>query len=555
MEETHLLKERLQAITEKRKIQEKITGQRFEVEEEKLKLKHLKSKALRERWLLEGVANLTPQEQEAIRTQHQEDQLQSKQMEQTILRLEGEIKSLENQETQISYNEQLLLKKLKATERSTADIIKAAHAESDQDRMKFVNSEILNPANQYQSQKPQRTINPDDERQDPEQSKAALFAVEINVQRDMKTGESTVLSTVPVTVDEMRNSGVKVYEDGTKSVYALCSGDGLVQNGINAMTHEEVEALLQKAGEKQDSVPAACHSPVYSSPYSSPHYPNMIINERVEPEARIQENTIEGGRIEMHNPVKAQIYRSNDTDVTQEKILPCYAQAMLTPAPSLSSPMPNFWSPRSTQTLSRQSCESPLNENQVNSMHLPYHQPRDNHRQAVFMNSELNHNGRHSSASEETDIGYNICHSLPSTVNTEEPVTMVFMGYHNVDDENETSKVLGFEGAIRAELVMISDDEEEVAPIQANSHTDPVFHPATLSTENETHKTSYAAITLTAGNNSLPRKSVLISGQDKNNSPFRNHSDGHLDKDGIHSDATVSALGTKMAILGKTVMM
>ncbi|XP_078264037.1 palmdelphin-like [Rhinoraja longicauda] len=557
MEETHLLKERLQAITEKRKIQEKITRQRFEVDEEKLKLKHLKSKALRERWLLEGVVNLTPQEQEAIKTQHQEDQQQSKQMEQTILRFEEEIKTLENQEAQISFNEQVLLKKLKATERSTADIIKAAHAESDQDRMKFVHSEILNPAKEYQSQKPQRTVNPDDERQDHEQSKAALFAVEINVQKNMKTGESTVLSTVPVTVDEIKNKGLKVYEDGVKSVYALCSGDGLVQNGINAMTHEEVEALLQKAEEKQDSIPAACHSPVYSSSYSSPHYPSMFTNELMDPEARIQESTTEGGRIEMHNPVKAQIYRSNDVDETQERNLPNYAQAMLTPAPSLSSPMSNFWSPSSAQTQGRQSCEPPLTENQLNSMELPYHQPRDNRRQAVFVNSELNHNGRHSSASEETDTGHNICHSLPSTVNAEEPVTMVFMGYHNVDDENETSKVLGFEGAIRAELVMISDDEEEeeVAAFQANSHTDPAFHPAPISTENEMHKTSYAAITLSAGNKPLPRKSILISGQDKNNFPFRNYSDGHLDKDGIHSDAPVSALGTKMASLGKKVLM
>ncbi|XP_051869029.1 palmdelphin isoform X2 [Pristis pectinata] len=555
MEETYLLKERLQAITEKRKIQEKITRQRFEVDEEKLKLKHLKSKTLRERWLLEGVANITPQEQEAIRKQHQEDQHQSKQMEQKILRLEEEIKFLENKEAQISSNEQVLLKKLKATERSTADIIKAAQAESDQDQVKFVYSEFSNPAKQYQSQVKKRTASPDDETQDLGQTKAALFAVEINVQKDMKTGESTVLSTVPVTVDEIKNKGVKVYEDGAKSVYALCSDGGLVQNGINDMTHEEVEALLQKAGEKQANIPATCHAPVYSSSYSSPHYPKMFINEQVDFEPRIQESMTESEGVERHNPVKAQIYRNNDGDINQERNLPSYQQAMVTPAASSSCPISNFWSPSSTRSQSRQSYESPLPENELNPVQLPCHQPRDNHRKAVFINSELNHNGRASTASENTDFGFNVCHSLPSTINTEEPVTMVFMGYHNVDDENETSKVLGFEGAIRAELVMISDDDDEVSTQQAKNHTNPVFHPAPLSTGNEIHKTSYAAITLSAGNNSLSRKSTLISGQDNNNSPYRNYSDDHMDKDGIHSDSTVSALGTKMARLGKKVLM
>lgn len=43
----------------------------------------------------------------------------------------------------------------------------------------------------------------------------------------------------------------------------------------------------------------------------------------------------------------------------------------------------------------------------------------------------------------------------------EQPVTMIFMGYQNVEDENETKKVLGLEGTIKAELVVIEDAENK----------------------------------------------------------------------------------------------
>lgn len=37
------------------------------------------------------------------------------------------------------------------------------------------------------------------------------------------------------------------------------------------------------------------------------------------------------------------------------------------------------------------------------------------------------------------------------------PVTMVFMGYKNVEDEDETKKVLGLQEMVKAELVLIND--------------------------------------------------------------------------------------------------
>lgn len=41
------------------------------------------------------------------------------------------------------------------------------------------------------------------------------------------------------------------------------------------------------------------------------------------------------------------------------------------------------------------------------------------------------------------------------------PVTMVFMGYKNVEDEDETKKVLGIEDAVKAEFVVIEDSENK----------------------------------------------------------------------------------------------
>ncbi|KAG5850560.1 hypothetical protein ANANG_G00083760 [Anguilla anguilla] len=132
MEEEGLLKERLQAITDKRKIQEDIAKKRRDIEEEKLKLQYLKKKALREQWLMDGLSLQSAQEEEAMRLQAQDDQQQSKVLQSNIERMEMEIEALEKQEMTISENEQLILKRLKEVEKTTEDIIKRATAGAKQ---------------------------------------------------------------------------------------------------------------------------------------------------------------------------------------------------------------------------------------------------------------------------------------------------------------------------------------------------------------------------------------------------------------------------------------
>lgn len=52
----------------------------------------------------------------------------------------------------------------------------------------------------------------------------ALFALEINVTKNLLTGEKAVVSTATVPAEELkRHAGLKVYDDGRRCVYALSS--------------------------------------------------------------------------------------------------------------------------------------------------------------------------------------------------------------------------------------------------------------------------------------------------------------------------------------------
>ncbi|XP_030612658.1 uncharacterized protein palmdb [Archocentrus centrarchus] len=126
MEEADLLKERLQAITDKRRIQEEISKKRRQIEEEKLKLQYIKKKALREQWLMDGLSQQSKDEQEAMRLQAHDEQQQSDQLQSNITRIEKEIEALEAQELSISANEEVVLKRLKEVEKTAEDIIRKA---------------------------------------------------------------------------------------------------------------------------------------------------------------------------------------------------------------------------------------------------------------------------------------------------------------------------------------------------------------------------------------------------------------------------------------------
>ncbi|XP_039942798.1 paralemmin-1 isoform X3 [Hirundo rustica] len=141
VEASTLQQERLQAIAEKRKRQTEIENKRRQLEDDRRQLQHLKSKALRERWLLEGAPASASEEEEAMKKQMQEDEVKTKELEETIQRLEKELETLENSSSVASTKENLVeaaAKEEKAeavpnAQKSPLGAVKVVHAVSAED--------------------------------------------------------------------------------------------------------------------------------------------------------------------------------------------------------------------------------------------------------------------------------------------------------------------------------------------------------------------------------------------------------------------------------------
>uniref|UniRef100_A0A667WNZ3 Palm2 and akap2 fusion n=1 Tax=Myripristis murdjan TaxID=586833 RepID=A0A667WNZ3_9TELE len=194
-------------LQEKRKRQTEIEDKRSQLDDLVLQLQHLKSKAMRDRWLLQGTPSGGLEEEEARRKQLEQDEEQGKRLEDLIHRLESEIGALESEESQISAKEQVLRERLKETERSIEDL-----------------SDF--------------------------QTHEAMFAMEINVQQDPQTGEQRILSANRVSPLDSTSRGVKVYDDGRKVVYEVTSSGGVSTTAgamENGWTSAQLNQLLQRA--------------------------------------------------------------------------------------------------------------------------------------------------------------------------------------------------------------------------------------------------------------------------------------------------------------------
>uniref|UniRef100_A0A8C1SCW7 Palmdelphin n=1 Tax=Cyprinus carpio TaxID=7962 RepID=A0A8C1SCW7_CYPCA len=72
------------------------------------------------------------------------------------------------------------------------------------------------------------------------------------IKKDLRTGESQVLSTSTISPQELQQKGIKVYDDGRKSVYALRTDTHQPgANGVDELSPVEVEELLRQASEKK----------------------------------------------------------------------------------------------------------------------------------------------------------------------------------------------------------------------------------------------------------------------------------------------------------------
>ncbi|PNI11388.1 PALM isoform 8 [Pan troglodytes] len=179
--------------------------------------------------------------------------------------------------------------------------------------------------------------------------KAAMYSVEITVEKDKVTGETRVLSSTTLLPRQPLPLGIKVYEDETKVVHAV---DGTAENGIHPLSSSEVDELIHKADE-----------------------------------VTLSEAGSTAGAAETRGAVEG----AARTTPSRREITGVQAQ----PGEATSGP--------------------------------PGIQPGQ-----------------------------------------EPPVTMIFMGYQNVEDEAETKKVLGLQDTITAELVVIEDAAEPKEPAPPN---------------------------------------------------------------------------------------
>lgn len=234
--ETPTQQERLQAIAEKRRRQAEIENKRRQLDEDRRQLQHLKSKALRERWLLEGTPPSASDGDSDMRKQMQEDEQKAQLLEGSICRLEKEIEVLENGDV-------VLAPTPKETTATPSPARATPSPVPETEKVVMVNSQQTpagTPKEKRLSSTPSRTS------QGSNRMKAAMYSVEITVEKDKVTGETRVLSSTTMLPPEPRPQGIKVYEDETKVVHAV---DGALENGIQPLSSSEVDELIHKADE------------------------------------------------------------------------------------------------------------------------------------------------------------------------------------------------------------------------------------------------------------------------------------------------------------------
>ncbi|XP_056324368.1 paralemmin 1a isoform X1 [Danio aesculapii] len=333
MSESVSQQERLQAIAEKRKRQTEIENKKRQLEDDRRQLQHLKSKALRERWLLDGAPSAGQEEDETTK-QLREHEAKTRGLEETILSLERELEELETGVSATSTKENL------------SDAFQEVNTKTVE---KMVVTESVKEVKVHVSPRLEKSGGVSD------MMRAAMYSVEITVEKDLVTGETKVLSTNTLLPKDLSQQGVKVYEDEQKVVHEVRSVDGTVTNGVHQLSSSEVDELLHKADE-------------------------VTMGESSKTTPRL-----ERGQAEKEEEV--------DKDVT--------------PAAASSTPI------------------------------------------MEITGVEAN------PAAPQTEV---------SGASAENPVTMVFMGYQSVEDEDETKKVLGMESTtVKAEVVLIEDGESKTA--------------------------------------------------------------------------------------------
>lgn len=294
--------------------------------------------------------------------------------------------------------------------------------------------------------------------------------MEITVERDKKTGQCQVVATANITPETFRDRGLKVYEDGRKSVYALNPDGGEPLNGtVREMTPSQVEELLDRAGDKDVPSDVQYYQPVYSVTYagnsrpSTPRTPNKTPKPSPSPCSSL-------GNTSPMNGTQAHL----DTDVSRTPILseqdaklrtkrePSGARADVAgDRPHLGTKAPLGHTHHTKTEVNGPSLVSvKARTDAIPTAAQLLNAAADDCRPSAMAirmpeadPDALMGDFSHWPFCSEGTTTLNIVKTLPEERQGSEPVTMIFMGYEKADDEDGDD--------FQAELVVVGDSSDE----------------------------------------------------------------------------------------------
>lgn len=329
----------------------------------------------------------------------------------------------------------------------------------------------------------------------------ATFAMEISVEHDKRTGKSQVVSTATITPEALQERGLKVYDDGRKSVYALHPDGGKMHNeAVGEMTPTEVEELLHQATDKNVPTEVQYHQPVYSVPYtgssrpSTPRTPNKTPRQTPTPspfqiaissrngtqmlEENRQSQDLEGRKTWSKTPSPSLIEQDSMSRVQrqgEETKQPYFdiPRQSKSDRQSISQPQFGATTPQGlTNSKADTSIPNPAALVSVKARSegmpapiQPVYRAVDIHSPSLASHKSEVDTDALIESSGDINRPSHFCNTLPEELESEY-VTMIFMGYENAEDEEE-------EDDIQAELVIIGnsddDDDDEAQYVKTES--------------------------------------------------------------------------------------
>uniref|UniRef100_A0A8C9VQP3 Palmdelphin n=1 Tax=Scleropages formosus TaxID=113540 RepID=A0A8C9VQP3_SCLFO len=413
--------------------------------------------------------------------------------------MKKEVEALERQEVIISTNEGLILKRLKALEKSVEDIAKVLIANIP--KMPYIPAEIT----LYEKQETQRAYSKDMFKTSNfyANSWKTVFDSSVVIEMEQKTdiGESQVLPPATITPQRAQQRDTRVYNDWRKSAYASCSDDSNLHNVVEQLSPSEVEQLLKSAAPRTSRV----------LPEFSDYMPPSLKWSEKDCQ-RPESSELQKPSVRASPSHSQQIHRDGGQCQRDRKhhqlshILPHRTGTQA------GQPPPNIR--KSSQYYSKHT------EEQVRNVQNPkFHESRTD----FHMNSGSRYRNPPADNIGNSKAGQ--VSGTPAYMDPSKPVTMIFMGYQHAEDNDDTALALGYNGAIQAELVVITSDDDTDG---SNHHEIPVF--PLLRSPMETQHLPAGKVNSSRKNTPSSMPSVCFQESKLMRYPHVSQSDGNTDK-------------------------